>query len=180
MTSLWPKIEIKSSIIDSPKRLFEEQAEILPNITNNIVSAEVSKTSFELPVMNPSKNFFETINNLQSINNSAAFFLQMLSKENKEDDFNIDNWLTYRFDLIGNLLDNYRFKVLTFSFDLNLYPVYFFHIDENIVSELNLKRDNFRCLKKVDNKNELETFLKSVLFSQRITEIIDRIIKLSK
>lgn len=180
MTSLWPKIEIKSSFFDSPKRLFEEQAEILPNITNNIVSAEVSKTSFELPVINSGNNFFESINSLQSINNPATFFLQMLSKDKKEDEFNIDNWLTYRFDLIGNLLDNYRFKVLTFSFDLNLYPVYFFHLDPNIVSELNLKRDKYGCLKEVNGKNELESFLKSVLFSQRITEIIDRIIKLSK
>ncbi|MFZ4698866.1 MAG: hypothetical protein ACOYMG_02340 [Candidatus Methylumidiphilus sp.] len=88
---------------------------------------------------------------------------------------NIENDFSYRFNLIGRFIKNYRFKVLSFFHDITLYPVYF-NLDEEIATELGYKDNNI----KIQTPESLEEFLRTVLQSERVKKVIGSIIKLSK
>jgi len=82
---------------------------------------------------------------------------------------------SYVFYLKGKFLENYRFKVLSFSNDITFYPVNL-DIDSGIKKELGIK-DLFV---KVDSPVELESLLQKFFSSDRLSKVIGSIMKLSK
>lgn len=86
----------------------------------------------------------------------------------------------FQFNIVGKLLDGYKFTVMRFAHDITLYPVQFF-LDSQLGEELRIKTSaNQRYIKKIEDPDKLEEFLKSVLTSKRIRDVIGAILKLSK
>lgn len=145
MKNLWPgKFEENKEL--SAKTILEEQAKLLPTLTDGVVFAEVSP-----------------MNRMDKLSRPIT------------DDF------IFRFDLCGNFLENYRFNVLVFSHDITLYPVKFL-IDERIAKEIGLPEDSFgdtERVKIVNSSEELESFLHTILNSERIKNVVGSIVRLS-
>ncbi len=88
---------------------------------------------------------------------------------------------SYRFNIIGKFLDNYKFRVMTFSHDITLYPIKFI-LDEQLGEELGIEPDPITGghIMQIEDPEEVEIFLKSVLSSKRIQDVVGSILKLSK
>jgi len=86
---------------------------------------------------------------------------------------NVD--FNYRFQLIGKFVKEYRFKVMSFSHDITLYPVSF-KVDSEIGKELKLGDGPVL----VETPEKLEEFVRSVLTSQRLRTVVGSIMRLSK
>jgi hypothetical protein len=142
MKNLWPE-EFNENDKISAKNFIEEQAKLLPKLTNSLVYAAVEENKFadSLIVM---KNEF-----------------------------------IYEFYIYGKFLEGYRFKVLTFSHDITLYPVKFL-LDELIAKELSVKKEAFGYFKVVTDINELENLISSILTCDRMKNVIGSILKLSR
>ena len=127
---------------------------------------------FEENPKRPPKNFFEEqAEILTKITNavaSAEVVEDRLEAVFHEADF------CYRFDITGKYLPNYRFKVLSFSHDITLYPVAF-KLDSALAEELRVG-DSLT----IGSPEELQIFLERVLTSDRIKNIVGSILKLSK
>lgn len=82
---------------------------------------------------------------------------------------------TYGFYLKGKFLENYSFKVISFSHDIAFYPI-ILKINSEITKELGIVTYTV----KVESPEELESLLRRVLKSERLSKIVGGIIKLSK
>jgi len=87
----------------------------------------------------------------------------------QQDDFR------YGFYLKGKFLENYSFKVLSFSHDIAFYPAKL-NIDSEIKKELNILSRFF----KVESPVGLESFLQQLFSSNRLSKVIGSIMRLSK
>lgn len=142
--SLWPT-QFDENNKPSAKNLLEEQAKLLPKLTNDMVYAEVTALS-------------DIDASIQYIN----------------DDF------SFRFDIRGKFLENYRFTVFTFSHDITLYPVKF-KLDEKIAKELGVTKQILNgYIQSIDAPEQLTPFLARVLNSERLKSVVGSIIRLSK
>lgn len=81
----------------------------------------------------------------------------------------------YGFYLKGKFLENYSFKVLSFSHDITFYPARL-NIDSGIKEELRIT-DLFV---NVESPVELESLLQKFFSSKRLSKVIGSIMKLSK
>lgn len=81
----------------------------------------------------------------------------------------------YGFYLKGKFLENYSFKVLSFSNNITFYPANL-NIDSEIKKELGIKS----LFVKVESPLELESFLQKFFSSNRLLKVIGSIMKLSK
>lgn len=142
--SLWPP-QFDENNKPSAKNLLEEQAKLLPKLTNDMVYAEVAALS-EIDA----------------------------SIESMADDF------SFRFDIRGKFLENYRFTVFKFSHDITLYPVKF-KLDEKIAMELGIARKIVNgYMQSIDAPEQLDPFLARVLNTERLKSVVGSIIRLSK
>jgi hypothetical protein len=92
----------------------------------------------------------------------------------------MENEFAFEFYIRGKFLEGYRFKVLSFSHDITLYPVKF-RVDDFIAKEIGIKNKSYNgyfC--EVTDQNDLERFLEKVLTSERMKNVIGSILKLSK
>ncbi|MEW7987051.1 MAG: hypothetical protein AB2799_14775 [Candidatus Thiodiazotropha sp.] len=144
MKNLWPDA-FEENDKPTAKSALEEQAKLLPKITNGIVFAEIVEMS-----------------DLDATSHSMI------------------NDFSFRFNILGKFLEGYRFRVLSFSHDITLYPVKFL-IDSGIGSEIGIKPDIImKHTTVVNDPTELENLLTSILSSQRIKDIVGSILRLSK
>lgn len=143
MQNMWPDSFPENDKI-AAKNLFEEQAKLLPKLTNGVVFAEVSE-----------------LDDFDAISSSMR------------------NDFAYRFDIVGKFLKNYRFKVLTFSHDITLYPVRF-RVDENIGAELGIQRGVGGYFTSIDSPELLQAFVAKLLSTDRLKSVVGSILRLSK
>ncbi len=94
-----------------------------------------------------------------------------------DQDFNND--LSYRFDIKGKFSKKYRFWLLSFSHDITLYPVEI-RLDEVLSEELQLLEIITGQTITINEPEQVEEFLASVLRSERVSKVIGFIMKLSK
>jgi len=87
----------------------------------------------------------------------------------------ISDDFAYGFYITSRLLANYSFKILSFSHDVEMYPVKL-NINSEIRRELNIKH----VLVEVKSPQELESLLEKILTSDKISKTIGAIIKMSK
>ena len=92
----------------------------------------------------------------------------------------MQNDFSFRFDLLGPFLDNYRFTLLRLSHDIGIYPVKIL-VDSGVSKELGLPTST-RGLGEIKavSPEEFENFLKTVFQSHRVRRIVGSIIALSK
>ena len=83
----------------------------------------------------------------------------------------------YRFSLIGRYLQNYRFRVFSFSHDVSLYPVQV-SLDRELHREFQLPTHENAVT--VGSPAEAEKFLGEVFHSDRLKKVIGAILKLSR
>lgn len=89
------------------------------------------------------------------------------------------NDFVYSFEIRGKFLNGYRFRVLSFSHDITLYPV-LIRIDGELGKELQLEEVyGYGRSTEIENPEEFEDFLSAVLKSKRIGKVIGSIMKLS-
>ncbi|MCK4823090.1 hypothetical protein KA005_45440 [bacterium] len=81
----------------------------------------------------------------------------------------------YGFYLTGKFLENYSFKVLSFSHDIAFYPAKL-NIDSEIKKELGIKSR----FVEVESPVELESLLQKFFSSKRLSKVIGSIMKISK
>lgn len=91
----------------------------------------------------------------------------MAMMEDHENDF------SYSFYLKGKFLKKYAFKVFMFSHDITLYPLKV-TLDEVLANELHLNEEIV-----VNSEEQFESFIEQVLTSERLTDIIGSIIRIS-
>ncbi|MGB2809942.1 MAG: hypothetical protein WBC22_19535 [Sedimentisphaerales bacterium] len=87
----------------------------------------------------------------------------------------IANPFAFSFSLRGNFLENYSFKVLSFSHDITAYPV-LMNINSEIATEIGIQD----VKNEIKSHEELEAILQKILNSNRVSEVIGAIIKMSK
>ncbi len=85
------------------------------------------------------------------------------------------NPFAFSFSLKGSLLENYSFKVLSFSHNIIAYPI-LMNINSEITSELGIQDIS----NEIKSPEELETILHKILNSNRLSNIIGAIMKMSK
>jgi len=88
---------------------------------------------------------------------------------------NLHGDFIYRFSITSKFLENYSYKILSFSHGIEMYPVTL-NIDSEIRKELNIK-DIFV---EVKSPQELESLLEKILTSNKISRVIGSIITMSK
>ena len=96
------------------------------------------------------------------------------------DDYNVEVPLAdfmYRFSLIGRYIQNYRFRVFSFSHDVTLYPVQV-SLDTELQKEFQLPTHLNGVT--LGSPAEAEKFLGEVFHSDRIKKVIGAILKLSR
>lgn len=93
----------------------------------------------------------------------------------------LKNDFSYSFNIKGKFLEKYSFRVLSFSHDITLYPV-LIRLDEVLGKELKIPDDPplHGPTKEINEPEQLEKFLSSILKSERLTKIIGSIMALSK
>jgi hypothetical protein len=91
----------------------------------------------------------------------------------------VSNEFCYRFNIVGPYLQGYKFKVMSFSHDITLYPVVF-SLDEELGKELDIKEPFGGYKATVADPIGLEAFIGCVLTSQRIKNVVGSIMRLSK
>ncbi len=82
----------------------------------------------------------------------------------------------YNFNICGRYLDNYRFRLMTLSHDIALYPVSF-RLDGELLKELGYGHQDIHT---VNTPEELEIFLKCVFNSERVKNVVGAIMSMSK
>lgn len=85
------------------------------------------------------------------------------------------NDFSYGFYIKGKFLTNYSYRVLSFSHDITFYPIEL-NVDSEIKKELNIEHK----LVKVESPEQVESFLQTILRSDRVSRVIGAIIKLTK
>lgn len=87
----------------------------------------------------------------------------------------LSNPFAFSFSLKGSFLENYSYKILSFSHNVLIYPV-LMNINSEIASELGIQDVS----NEVKSPEELEVILQKILNSNRVSEVIGAIIKMSK
>jgi len=87
----------------------------------------------------------------------------------------IRNTFVFAFYLKGSFLENYSYKILSFSHDIPIYPI-LMAINSEILNELGMKDARIE----VESFEQLELLLQAILKSKRVSEVIGAIIKMSK
>lgn len=94
--------------------------------------------------------------------------------------YSMQNDFSFRFDLLGPFLDNYRFTLLRLSHDIAIYPVKIL-VDSAVSKELDLTPSTRGLGQfKANSPEEFENFLQNVFQSERVRRIVGSIIALSK
>lgn len=88
---------------------------------------------------------------------------------------NMSNDFEYDFVLIGKFLGDFSYRIMSFSYDISMYPVRI-SVNDEIAKSLKYESK----ISKIASQEELEKFIGEVLKSGRVTEVISSIIKLSK
>lgn len=86
----------------------------------------------------------------------------------------ISNDFAYGFYLTGPFLEKYSYKVLSFSHDITFYPI-LLNINSEIRAELGIKD----IMVKVESPEKLESLLENILKTNRVSNVIGAIIKIS-
>ena len=132
------------------RQMLEEQSKLLPKLTGDLVYAEVSELS---PIEAARESLFRG---------------------------ELQGEFVYSFDIRGKFLEKYRFRVLSFSHDIAFYPV-LIRLDELLGKELKIPEGPSEAPTiTINEPEELEKFLSSVLRSERIGKVVGSLIKLSK
>lgn len=93
----------------------------------------------------------------------------------KGDDFLEDqSTFNYVFYVMGKYLQNYRFNVFTFSFDIALYPITLY-LDSKIANELNISQ-NYN----IEDEDYFIETLRKIFNSERLKKVIVSLMRLSK
>lgn len=82
----------------------------------------------------------------------------------------------YKFELVGKLLNNYTYKILTITHDVEIYPFKIW-LDESISKELDIS--SYYDIE-VKNQNEFEDLLKKIFSSEKMHGLISSILSLSQ
>lgn len=94
---------------------------------------------------------------------------------------------TFRLLLISHKLDGYKFKVATFGYNVEIYPV-LINLEEQIFFELNSNNDNKTFFKgeysneiiQIDSEQEFEELMIKAFESERFQEVVTGLLKISK
>jgi len=87
----------------------------------------------------------------------------------------MQNDFQYDVVLAGKFLDDFSYRIMSFSYDISMYPVRI-SVNDEIAKSLGSESK----ITEIASQEELEKFLGEVLKSGRVTEVISSIIKLSK
>jgi len=85
----------------------------------------------------------------------------------------------FRLLLVSHRLENYRFKVATFGYNVEIYPVSIV-LDEQIYNELFNKEMRPREIIKKDTEQEFEELMVQAFESERFQEVVTGLLKISK
>lgn len=94
--------------------------------------------------------------------------LEAITWNHQTDDFK------FSFNLEGNYLTNYMFRVFTFSYNIRLYPLKI-SLDDNIIKELGLSKNI-----NLKNQEEFENLLSEIFKTTYLIETISAIMSYTK
>ena len=134
------------------------------------------ETSYEEAKADPPHKFIrEQCNLLPKLTGDMVYasITEMDSTTRIYDDMSND--FEYDFVLEGKFLGDFSYRIMSFSYDISMYPVRI-SVNDEIAKSLGYESK----VTEIASQEELEKFLGEVLKSGRVTEIISSIIKLSK
>jgi len=134
------------------------------------------ETSYEEAKTDPPHKFIkEQCNLLPKLTGDMvyAYIKEMDSGTRIYDDMKND--FEYDFVLGGKFLDDFSYRIMSFSYDISMYPVRI-SVNDEIAKSLKYESN----IAEIASLEELKEFLGEVLKSGRVTEVISSIIKLSK
>lgn len=133
--------------------------------------------SFEENPLEPPKALFEEQARLLPKITGEIVFAELVD-EIRGGSLGIPGEFCYRFNIVGKFIGDYRFRVLSFSHNITLYPVKL-NLDSELGKELGIEaKANY--LMSIQSPDELKILINAVLKSERILKVIGSIIKLSK
>jgi hypothetical protein len=85
----------------------------------------------------------------------------------------------FRFDIRGRFLESYRFRLLTISHDITLYPVKV-TMDEGVAKEIGMRPGIGGFVAEAQNAEAFAQLLEAALKSKRVNHVIGSIIRLTR
>ncbi len=164
MTSLWPN-DIGVTDQNAPVTILRDQASLLGRQLRNVVKAEVkTKSTASSPILEwPSCDMDERSPNQLSLTHDSIE--DEATKPTSSENF------VYDFYIVGPLLENYRYRVFTISYDFRLYPVKFY-LDRDIVKQFWSEKDQIIA----SSEAEFMSILMLIFSSDKMRQIINAIV----
>lgn len=144
MEDLWPDL-VEITPDKTPISIIKEHASKLADKTNYMISADLEKE--------------DITNDIYLVNKDGRYKV-------------IKAPFQYSFMLIAQALD-YRYKLFSIAHDIFLYPIYFFDIDADIISEI---CPNFEGAISINNETDLLAFLKNIFGAKKTIKVIQALI----
>jgi hypothetical protein len=85
----------------------------------------------------------------------------------------------FRVLLVSNTIKSYKFEILKFGYNVELFPVYSI-LEENIFEELAGKKMRHKQKTVQSNEKEFEEFLNNVFGTKRFKDVVSGLMKISK
>ncbi|MEG0192926.1 MAG: hypothetical protein RR831_02815 [Stenotrophomonas sp.] len=128
--------------------------------------------------ISPKRFFDNQAKNLAKITNNLVFAeIEVLDEIDVEQ--KMRNPFIYSFSIHGRHLRNYKFKVMTFSHDINIFPIKF-RIDQELSEELEIPCTPFTPPHFVQDAENLEVLARKIFQSRRVRTVVSSIMRLSK
>lgn len=162
---LW-NFDFKKESIEYPEKIARKFCNVLGKKTNDNVFIKVVKYNKSISSMDMG------IANSVSAANTIFTKLNNVQGYLGESDYN--STYTYELYLGSSKNKDYKYRFCFIEYGINGFPVDI-AMDQNISSELNLKNYIVRC----NNKEEFENLLISILNSNCIVEVIQKLINIS-
>lgn len=121
----------------------------------------------------------EIVNKLIKGFSNATGQLLELVVETSMHNFETQTDFEFRLLLVSHRLENYRFKVATFGYNIEIYPVLIV-LDEQIYNELLNIRMLAKDIIKKDTEQEFEELMIKAFESERFQEVVSGLLKISK
>jgi len=121
----------------------------------------------------------EIVNKLIKGFPNATGQLLELVVETSMHNFETQTDFVFRLLLVSHRLENYRFKVATFGYNVEIYPVSIV-LDEQIYNELFNIRMLAKDIKKKDTEQEFEELMIKAFESERFQEVVSGLLKISQ
>ena len=148
MNSLWDE-SYKASEIRSPKNILDEQCTYLFDQTNGQIIAKNI-------IMKKNKRDFEYRDIDDNIINEITQ----------------DDLFLYEFILTSKIIPNYKYRIMTYEYEIPFYPVYV-SLDDEISSDINVS-DEINC----ESEDDFILLLAKILKSKKVNNVISSLLAL--